>query len=47
LQFGKASDCDAITWGTGIGGRTATAPKKVAGCQISRQMRGEQPERPP
>jgi hypothetical protein len=28
LQFGKASDCDAITWGAVIGGRTATVPKK-------------------
>jgi len=29
LQFGKASDCDAITCGSAIGGRTATVPEKA------------------
>ena len=31
LQPGKASPCDAITWGTAIGGRNATVPEKASG----------------
>ena len=31
LQPGKASHCDAITWGTAIGGRNATVPEKAPG----------------
>jgi hypothetical protein len=48
LQFGKASDRDAITGGAAIGGRTATLAEKAAGyAGSSRRWLGDQFERPP